>query len=150
MNRRELVRGVAAKLRENNMKKSVRAPRHVFHISDDSGNTKDFVVKQAERSYIYTEDDVDKIVDALVDVILDALKIGDTVSIHGFGAIGVKYRQARRTRDPKTGEWVDIEGHYIPKLTFGKDMKTAAKLYELSIDEDKELPYRYEDIAIEE
>ena len=51
MNRSEFARKIAKNLRENNLKKPVRAPKQVFHISDDEGNVKDFVIKAAQRSY---------------------------------------------------------------------------------------------------
>jgi hypothetical protein len=46
MNRKELVRRAANVMRDNNIKKPVYSQKQVIHISDDDGNTKDFVIKK--------------------------------------------------------------------------------------------------------
>ena len=133
MNRTEFVHAIYDKLREYNLRKPIRSPRHVFHISDDSGNTKDFVIKASETSYLYTEQDIKNILETAMDVSLDALKSGDEVAITGYGTLGLKYRKARHTTQFKTRERIDIPGHHVPMLSFGKSMKAAAKLYDLSL-----------------
>ena len=85
MNRKELVRRIAAVMKDNGIRKPISSPKQVFHISDDEGNTKDFVVKKTDKSVLFTIDDVESMVDAFICVIEDALKHGDSVSIRGFG-----------------------------------------------------------------
>lgn len=133
MNRKELVRRVASVMRENNVRKPVSSPKQVFHISDDDGNTKDFVIRKTDKSVIFTADDVEAIVDACLFVIEDAMKRGEPVSIRGFGTLGLKYRKPRATKKLGTDEWVDIDARYIPKFTFGNDLRMCAKVYELSL-----------------
>lgn len=133
MNRKELVRRVASVMRENNVRKPVSSPKQVFHISDDDGNTKDFVIRKTDKSVLFTADDVEAIVDACLFVIEDAMKRGEPVSIRGFGTLGLKYRKPRATKKLGTDEWVDIDARYIPKFTFGNDLRMCAKVYELSL-----------------
>lgn len=141
MNRKELVRRVSNVLRDNNIKKPVYTQKQVLHISDDDGNTKDFVIKKNDTSVIFTTDDIDAIVDACIYVIQDALKHGDGVSIRGFGSLGLHHRKARITKHPTTGEVVDVEARYVPKFVSGSDLKMCAKIYELSVEENlHELP----------
>ncbi len=135
MNRKELVRRVSNVMRENNIKKPVYLPKQVLHISDDDGNTKDFVVKKNDTGVAYTIDDIEAVIDACIYVVQDALKHGDNVSIRGFGSLGLRYRKARMTKHPSTGEPVDIDARYVPKFVSGNDLKMCAKIYELSIDE---------------
>lgn len=59
MNRKELVRRIANVMRENNIRKPVSSQKQVFHISDDEGNTKDFVVKKTDKGVLFTYDDVE-------------------------------------------------------------------------------------------
>ena len=139
MNRKQLVRGVAAALRERGVRKIVNYPKQVFHISDDNGNHKDFVVHQSERKYVFSIEDVDAILDVLLDVIKDALKQGDHVSVRGFGTLYMKYRKARRTKDPVNGEWVDIAGRFTPKFDFGNDLRYCARIYEAYVKERGEI-----------
>lgn len=133
MNKAELAKRVTTKVRDLGLRKPVTSPRHVFHISDDSGNSKDFVIKQKDRSVIYTIDDVNNILDACIDVIKDALVHGDDINIRGFGTLGLKYRKARSTLKIETGEPITIDARYIPKFSFGSDLRMCAKLYELSL-----------------
>ena len=34
-----------------------------------------------------------------------------------------------------TGEWVEIDARYIPKFSFGNDLRLCAKIYELSLND---------------
>lgn len=133
MNQKELARRVTAVMRERDIRKPISIPKQVFHISDDDGNTKSFSVKKRDKSVIYTVDDVDAVVDACIEVMKDALKRGDNISVRGFGTLGLKLRKARHTKRIGTNERIDIDAHYIPKFSFGADLKMCAKLYELSL-----------------
>ena len=138
MNRKELVRRVALALRDNNVRKPVSSPKQVFHISDDEGNTKDFVVKKTDKTVLFTVDDIEAIIDACVNVVEDALKHGESVSIRGFGTLGLHYRKARATKHPVTGEPVEVDARYVPKFSFGDSLRFCAKVFELSLDEESE------------
>ena len=133
MNQKQLVRLVTSVMREQNIRKEISYPKQVFHISDDEGNTKDFVVKKSDKSVIFTIDDIDAVINATVQVVEDLLKRGDYVSIRGFGSLALQYRKARKTKHPDTGLIVDVEARYIPKFTFGQNLRYCAKLYELSL-----------------
>lgn len=133
MNRRDFTRNVANVLRTNNIKKPMHVPKQVFHISDDNGNSKDFSVKATDKSAIFTIDDVDAIIDACIYVIQESLKRGEPVTFSGFGSLGLKYRKPRIAGKVNTDEKIFIEGRYIPKFSFGNDLRRCAKLYELSL-----------------
>lgn len=147
MNRRELVKNVVGKLRENGIKKPISAQRQVLHISDDSGNSTNFVVKKSDRSILFTYEDIESILDTFITVIEDALKEGDQISIRGFGTLGLHYRKARRTKHPDTGEPVEVPDRYVPKFAFGNDLRMCARLFELAL-EDKSNNYRIENNII--
>lgn len=134
MNKKEFSRKVAETLRNNDIRKPVISPKHVFHISDDCGNSKDFVVKQSDRNLLFTIMDVENIVDACLDVIIKLLANGDSITFRGFGTLGLRYRKGRRMRD-NSGEWIDCPPGFMPKLVCGKDLKRSAKLYEVSLQE---------------
>ena len=140
MNKKEFISRVTNTLRENDVRKYVCTPKHVFHISDDEGNTKDFIIKRTEKEVLFTVPDITIILDTCLAVIEDALQKGEEVSLHGFGSFALKHRAARRTKRPDTGEWIDIESRYTPKFSFGNDLRIAAKLYELSLKENALLP----------
>ena len=133
MNRKDLIRSTAAKLREQDIKKPISSPKKMFYISDEEGNTKEFVVKRTDKSVIYTADDVDAVVTAMMDVIKEELTNGRSVTIRGFGSLNLQHRKARATKHPDTGEPITIEARWVPKLSFGNELRLCAKLYELSL-----------------
>lgn len=64
-------------------------------------------------------------VDCVLSTITDALKNGDTVSIIGFGTFKVVKRDARKGRNPQTGEEMKIEARNVPKFVAGKTLKDS-------------------------
>lgn len=143
MNKKKLIQNIADVLRTNNIRKPVASPKKVFHISDDDGNSKDFTLKSAERKVPYTINDVETIVDTCLYVIEESLKRGEAVSIAGFGSLGLRYRKARSTKKFGTDERIDVDARYVPKFSFGNNLRMCAKVYELSLDDlkvDEPLP----------
>lgn len=137
MNRKELVRRIAGKMRENNMRKQISMPRHVFHISDDEGNSKDFVVRKSEKSVLFTVEDIDSMLEACLYVIGESLKRGEQISIMGFGTLGLRYHKPKIIHHVETGEEILVPERYQPKFTFGNDLRMCAKVYELSLKDQK-------------
>jgi len=77
----------------------------------------------AEKNpYLYHRD-IERIVNCFFDTISDALARGDRVELRGFGAFSVRHREARRGRNPRTGESVDVESKNVPFFKMGKGMR---------------------------
>jgi integration host factor subunit beta len=66
--------------------------------------------------------DIEKIVTAILDEIIDALSRGDRVELRGFGTFSVKRRAARQGRNPRTGAAVSVANKAIPYFKRGKEM----------------------------
>ena len=64
-------------------------------------------------------------VDALFSAIGDALAKGEPVSITGFGTFSVKSRPARQSRNPRTGEAIEIAASRVPSFKPGKRLRDA-------------------------
>lgn len=135
MNKREFISRVTEVLRVNNLRKPVSVKKHTFHITDDEGNRADFHIKQRDKTVIYTTEDTANIIEACISVITEALKAGEDICFHGFGRLGLHYRKARRTKEPHSGEWCEVDARYVPKFDYGNDLRMAARLYELSLEE---------------
>ena len=69
--------------------------------------------------------DAEAAVNALTDVIAEALKAGDKVQLVGFGTFEVKARAARDGRNPKTGEKITIAASNHPTFAAGKALKDS-------------------------
>jgi integration host factor subunit beta len=67
--------------------------------------------------------DVERIVNCFFDTISDALARGDRVELRGFGAFSIRHRDARRGRNPRTGESVEVDAKNVPFFKMGKGMR---------------------------
>jgi DNA-binding protein HU-beta len=65
------------------------------------------------------------IVDGVFDIITTTLKKGGDVKIMGFGNFRVAKRKARKGRDPRTGDPVNIKASKAPRFSAGKALKEA-------------------------
>lgn len=63
--------------------------------------------------------------DAVMGCLRDALIAGDTVTFTGFGSFKVNTRAARKGRNPRSGEEIDIPACKVVKFTPGKTLKDA-------------------------
>jgi len=62
-------------------------------------------------------------IDAMTSVITDVLARGEKVSLVGFGTFQVMQRKARRGRNPRTGQTIQIPAKRVPKFKAGKDLR---------------------------
>ncbi|MBD2869649.1 HU family DNA-binding protein [Paenibacillus arenilitoris] len=85
-------------------------------------NKTDLIAKVAELTDL-SKKDATKAVDAVFDAISDALQGGDKVQLVGFGNFEVRERQARKGRNPQTGEEIEIAASKTPAFKPGKSLK---------------------------
>jgi len=71
--------------------------------------------------------DVASAVDALQDVISEALVRGEKVALTGFGTFQTSDRKARTGINPATGEKIQIAACTVPKFVVGKSLKDKVK-----------------------
>ena len=67
--------------------------------------------------------DIEKIVNAILGEMVDALRRGDRVELRGFGMFSAKLREARQGRNPKTGAVVAVGKKAVPYFKTGKEMR---------------------------
>ena len=76
----------------------------------------------AQNPHLY-ERDIEKIVSAILDEMVEALRRGDRVELRGFGAFSVKLRGPRQGRNPRTGAVVAVAKKAMPYFKTGKEMR---------------------------
>lgn len=68
-------------------------------------------------------DEVEQVVALFFDEISSRLAEGGRVELRGFGAFSTREREARKGRNPRTGEEVQVEAKRVPFFKPGKDMR---------------------------
>lgn len=74
-----------------------------------------------------TRKDAEAAVCAMSEIIADSLRSGEKVQIVGFGAFEIKERPARKARNPKTGEEIQIGARRSAIFKPGKMLKEAVE-----------------------
>lgn len=72
-----------------------------------------------------TKADAERAIEALIEIISDTLKTGDSLSLIGFGTFEVRKRAARAGRNPKTGEELKIKAANVPAFKAGAMLKAT-------------------------
>jgi DNA-binding protein HU-beta len=89
-------------------------------------NKQDLINSMSTKSGLSKKDSVGAL-EAFISSVEDALKVGDKVSLVGFGTFEVTERKARKGRNPQTGEEIDIPASKSPKFKAGKGLKDLVK-----------------------
>ena len=76
----------------------------------------------SQNPHLYQRD-IEKIVTAILDEMVEALRRGDRVELRGFGAFSVKLRGPRQGRNPRTGAVVPVAKKAWPYFKTGKEMR---------------------------
>ncbi len=72
-----------------------------------------------------TKKDAERVVNATVETITEALVKGDKVNVSGFGIFEVKAREARVGRNPRTKETIQIPATRLPAFKASKALKDS-------------------------
>lgn len=83
----------------------------------------ELIARLAEEHPDLRPDDVERVVATVLEEIGDALARGDRVELRGFGAFSVRERGARKGRNPRTGEAVEVEAKSVPFFRPGKELR---------------------------
>ena len=89
-------------------------------------NKADLITVVAEKSG-FTKKDTEKIVNTVLDTIVETVASETKVQLVGFGHFEVSYRKERIGRDPRTTEAITIPATKVPVFKAGKVFKEAVK-----------------------
>jgi DNA-binding protein HU-beta len=89
-------------------------------------NREELISKIAESANI-TKKQAGLALTAFIDTVTTELEKKGKVSLVGFGSFSVNHRKARKGKNPKTGEVIDIEARDVPVFKAGKKLKDAVK-----------------------
>ena len=83
---------------------------------------KELIAAIAERTDL-TQVQSESALNAMTDIIADTMKDGDKVFITSFGTFEPRERAARKGRNPRTGETIDIPASINPAFKASKKLK---------------------------
>ena len=86
-------------------------------------NKSDLIIKIMNLNSQINQKEIEKSVDTFFDTITMSLTNSQKVELRGFGSFGVKKREARLARNPKTGSTVAVSAKKISFFKMGKGMK---------------------------
>lgn len=85
--------------------------------------TKAEIVDQVATGTGLTRIETEAVIEGFMDTIINALSNGNRIEIRGFGSFKVKKKNGRIARNPRTGETVKVEDHYVPVFKFSREFK---------------------------
>ena len=86
-------------------------------------NKSDLIIKIMNLNSQINPKEIEKTVDTFFETINISLTNSKKVELRGFGSFGVKKREARLARNPKTGSTVAVSAKKISFFKMGKGMK---------------------------
>ncbi|PIR43124.1 DNA-binding protein HU [candidate division WWE3 bacterium CG10_big_fil_rev_8_21_14_0_10_32_10] len=89
--------------------------------------TKTELIEMVAKKAGVTKAESQRVVDAVIESITEALERGEKVTVTGFGTYEVRQRAARMGRNPQTGETIQIPAQRTPAFRAGKSLKDAVK-----------------------
>ncbi|MFH7241343.1 MAG: HU family DNA-binding protein [Spirulina sp.] len=91
----------------------------------NKGELIDKVAEKASASLdkAITKKDVDSVITATIDAIMEAVAEGKKVTLVGFGSFEPRERKEREGRNPKTGDTMVIPATTVPAFSAGKLFK---------------------------
>ena len=102
--------------------------------------TKKEIVRTISEEIGLTQLKTNEIVQKMLDAIIDALANDSRIELRNFGVFEVKKRKARRGRNPRTGDRVDVPEKWVVTFKAGKDME--ARITQLENEPINESGYR--------
>ena len=85
-------------------------------------NKTELVAALAEKAEV-SKKDAEKVLNAFIETVQDAVKADDKVQLVGFGTFESKARAARDGKNPQTGEAIKIAACKVPAFKAGKAFK---------------------------
>ena len=93
-----------------------------------SNTVKNLLCSSLSSKLSLEKDEITQIVDTVLDGVKEILSEGSSLEIRGFGTFEVKIRKGKKNaRNPKTGEKVQTQPHYVICLKPGQELKDNIK-----------------------
>lgn len=86
--------------------------------------TKNHLVDSIYKSTDVEKKVVQEVIDSFLENVKKSLETGSTIELRGFGTFEPRLRKGRScARNPKTGETLSVEPHYVAAFRAGQELK---------------------------
>jgi nucleoid DNA-binding protein len=96
-------------------------------LQENEAVTKKEIVKQISDRIGLTQLKTKEIVQLTFDAIVDTLLDVGRIELRNFGVFEVKQRKARKARNPRTGDRVDVPPKFVVTFKPGKEMEERVR-----------------------
>ncbi len=90
------------------------------------------ISEQCELTQLKTKDIVQKTFEAIIDTLVEE----ERIELRNFGVFEVKKRAARKARNPRSGERVDVPEKWVVTFKPGKEMEERVRQMALVAEEE--------------
>jgi integration host factor subunit beta len=91
-------------------------------------NKSDLVNNISNNSDSFSEDDIEKSVKSILELISKSLSKNQRVEVRNFGTFSIRSRGERLSRNPKTGTSVLVESKNHPYFRASKNLKQSLNI----------------------
>lgn len=91
-------------------------------------NRMDFIQQLVDK-HGYTKKAATALVADFLDMVVENIENGNEIAFSGFGRFSIIERKGRRTKNPKTKEWMEVPAHLVPRFHPGNRLKFAVRHY---------------------
>jgi nucleoid DNA-binding protein len=102
-------------------------PARPARLQEKGSVTKKEIVKQISEKIGLTQLKTKEIVQQTFDAIVDTLLEVGRIELRNFGVFEVKQRKARKARNPRTGDRVDVPPKNVVTFKPGKEMEERVR-----------------------
>jgi|TARA_B100001540_G_scaffold288484_1_gene283715 integration host factor subunit beta len=88
-------------------------------------NKSDLIDNLSNKSDSYSQDDIEKSINSILNLITHSLKNKHRVEVRNFGTFSIRSREERLSRNPKTGTSVLVEAKNHPYFRASKNLKQS-------------------------
>lgn len=89
--------------------------------------TKQDLYEKVSENIGISKSTVGKVCDEMIEALKSALKDGEKISLTGFGTFEIVETKARKGRNPRTEEPIDIPAGKKPRFRFSNPVKEMVK-----------------------
>ena len=86
--------------------------------------TKADIVNRVATATGVTKFETEILIEGFFKTIADALASGEHIEIRGFGTFKTKKRKPRMARNPRTGEQVPLDEHFVPTFKPSRELRS--------------------------